>query len=277
MRINEALKFGYEILRKNGIDSFVLDSEILLSFVLKKKREWILSNREFNLHKRAEKRFFKLVIKRVKNYPIAYILRYKYFFGLKFKVNRNVLVPRPETEILVEEVLKLNSRNQTILDVGTGTGCIAISLGKKIENVKIIASDISKKALRIAKKNARINKVNNIEFVASDLLQNIENKHVDIIVANLPYIKKDYNNDSIKYEPRLALYSYSKDGLSFYKKLLYQIKEFGFETKYIFLEIDPSQVEFLTNFTKQLFRKPLFEIKKDLNGLDRVFIIKLIF
>ncbi len=276
MKINELLKFGYEILKKNGIDSYVLDTELLLGFVLKKKKEWILANPEFNVHKNAEKRFFRLIVKRIKNYPIAYILGYKYFYGLKFKVNKHVLIPRPETETLIDEIIKLKPEKITILDVGTGSGCIAISLGTKLQNVNIIASDISQKALRIAKKNARLNNTKNIQFIKSDLLTGIENKDVDIIVANLPYVKKDYKNESIKYEPRSALYS-SKDGLSHYKKLLYQIKELKFSPKYIFLEIDPDQVEILTNFTKQIFSKPIIEIKKDLNGFDRIFIIKLIF
>lgn len=276
MKINELLKFGYEILKKNGIDSYVLDTELLLGFVLKKKKEWILVNPEFNVHKNAEKRFFRLIVKRIKNYPIAYILGYKYFYGLKFKVNKHVLIPRPETETLIDEIIKLKPEKITILDVGTGSGCIAISLGTKLQNVNIIASDISQKALRIAKKNARLNNTKNIQFIKSDLLTGIENKDVDIIVANLPYVKKDYKNESIKYEPRSALYS-SKDGLSHYKKLLYQIKELKFSPKYIFLEIDPDQVEILTNFTKQIFSKPIIEIKKDLNGFDRIFIIKLIF
>lgn len=278
MKINELLKFGYEILKKNGIDSYVLDTELLLGFVLKKKKEWILVNPEFNVHKNAEKRFFRFIIKRIKNYPIAYILGYKYFYGLKFKVNKHVLIPRPETETLVAEVLKSTHPmgGPTILDVGTGSGCIAISISTKLQNVKIMASDISQKALRIAKKNARLNNTKNIQFIKSNLLTGIENKDIDIIVANLPYVKKDYKNESIKYEPREALYS-SKDGLSHYKKLLYQIKELKFSPKYIFLEIDPDQVEILTNFTKQIFSKPIIEIKKDLNGFDRIFIIKLIF
>ncbi|HNV96808.1 MAG TPA: peptide chain release factor N(5)-glutamine methyltransferase [bacterium] len=282
MKINESLKFAHEILRKAGIDSFVLDSEILLGFVLKKSREWILANPDFILHKKAEKKFFRLIIKRVKNYPVAYILGYKYFYGLKFKVNKSVLIPRPETEILVDgtfEVVNLRGGQParlTILDIGTGSGCIAITLAKKIKNVKIIACDISQKALRIAKKNAKINKVNNIEFIKSDLLKNIKNKKIDIIVANLPYVKKDYTNDSIKYEPRSALYSYSKDGLSYYKKLLHQIKKFEFNPKYIFFEIDPEQRPILETFVKQIFKKTIIEIKKDLNSLGRVFIIKLI-
>ncbi|MDD4290045.1 MAG: peptide chain release factor N(5)-glutamine methyltransferase [Patescibacteria group bacterium] len=282
MKINELLKFAYEILKNNGIDFFILDSEILLGFVLKKNREWILANPNFIIHKKAEKRFFRLLSRRVKNYPIAYILGYKYFYGLKFGVNKNVLIPRPETEILVDttcEVVNLRGGQPsrlTILDIGTGSGCIAIALAKKLENVKIIASDISQKALRIAKKNAKINKVNNIEFIKSDLLKNIENKKIDIITANLPYIKQNYNHDSIKYEPRSALYSYSKNGLSYYKKLLYQIEKLGFNPKYIFLEIDPDQAPILKTFIEQIFKKSIIEIKKDLNNLDRVFMVKFI-
>ena len=163
----------------------------------------------------------------------------------------------------------------TILDIGCGCGNIAITFAHKLQNTKIIASDVSKHALNMAKKNAKLNNVyNKIEFIKSDLLKNIKDKKIDIIVANLPYIKNDYK--TIKYEPRKALYS-SKDGLGHYKKLLYQIIELKFNPIYIFFEIEPSQVETLTNFTKKLFKKPTIEIKKDLNGFDRVFIIKSIF
>lgn len=279
MKINELLQLGYEKLKNKNVDSFLQDTELILGFILNKKREWILSNPEFIIQKKIQKRFFRLILKRAKNYPIAYILKYKYFNGLKFKVNKNVLIPRPETEILINEVLKSIQwvDGLTILDVGTGSGCISISIAKnlcdhnKTKNTKIIASDISKLAINIAKKNAKLNGVyKKIKFIKSNLLKNIGDKNIDIIVANLPYVKTSWEHESIKYEPRLALYS-SKDGLSHYKKLLHQIKNLKFNPKYVFFEIDPDQTKILEDLTKKLFPKSEIQIKKDLNNLNRVF------
>lgn len=271
MQIKNSLKFGYELLKKNNIDSFILDTEIILSFVIKKNKEWILSNPDFVLHNNAYKKFIKLINKRSKNYPIAYILGYKYFYGLNFKVNKNVLIPRPETELLIDSIQRPTLK---ILDIGTGSGCIAISLGKKLKNAQIIATDISQLALNMAKKNAKLNNVKNIKFIKSNLFKNIKDRNFDAIIANLPYVKKSWNDKSIKYEPKCALYS-GKLGLNHYFRLLEQIKKYEINTKYIFLEIDPEQVEKLKEKTTAFFPNSKIQIKKDLNSLDRVFIIKL--
>lgn len=274
MKINQLLQLGYKKLQNKNIDSFSQDTELILGFILNKKREWILSNPEFIIQKKIQKRFFRLIFKREKNYPIAYILKYKYFYGLKFKVNKNVLIPRPETEILIDEVLESTQwvDKPTVLDVGTGSGCIAISLAKKLQNINVIASDISKLALNIARKNAKLNGVyKKIKFIKSDLLKNIKNANIDIIIANLPYINRKWKHKSIKYEPKIALYS-SKKGLGHYEKLLHQIKELEFNPKYIFFEIDPSQTQNLENLTKKLFPNSKIQIKKDFQNFDRIFI-----
>lgn len=274
MLIKDSLNFGFETLKKKGIDSYHLDTELILAFSIKKKREWIISHPEFDLSIHQVKRFKKLIARRSKNYPIAYILGYKYFDGLKFKVNKHVLIPRPETEALIEATRRVDQPVGLILDIGTGSGCIAISLANKFPNSQIIASDISKYALNIAKKNARAHNVKNIKFIKSNLLKNIDEKNIDIIIANLPYVSTDWKNESIKYEPKSALYS-GKLGLNHYFKLLDQIKKLDFHPKQILLEIDPSQVKSLIEKANSLFKNIKIEIKKDLAGLDRVFIIKL--
>lgn len=275
MTINDALNWGFAILKEKNIDSYHLDTELILCFTIKKKKEWILTNPNFRLNINQIKRFKKLILKRSKYYPIAYILGHKYFFGLKFKVNKNVLIPRPETEILVDECLKIKSNNLVIADIGTGSGCIAISIAKNINNTNIISSDNSKLALNIAKKNARLNNVANIKFIKSDLLNNLKNENIDIIIANLPYVSQSWDEKSIKYEPYNALYS-GKSGLVHYFKLLKQVKELKHLPQYIFLEIDPQQVNILNEKIKDLFKNCDIKIKKDLRGLDRVMIIKLL-
>ncbi len=274
MKIKDALLTGFQFLKEHNIDSYFLDTELILCFTIKKKKEWVLSNSDFELSVNQVKRFKKLILKRSKNYPIAYITGYKYFFGLKLKVNKHVLIPRPETELLVESTLKVADPQGQILDIGTGSGAIAVSLAKNLENAKIIASDNSSFALSMARKNARTYKLNKkIKFVKSDLLEKFKNLKINIIIANLPYVKNDWDHASIKHEPHSALYS-GKSGLVHYFKLLKQIKKYNINPKYLIIEISPEQVEIISKKTKELFVNANIEIKKDLAGLDRVIIIK---
>lgn len=274
MKIKDALLTGFQFLKEHNIDSYFLDTELILCFTIKKKKEWILSNPDFELSINQVKRFKKLILKRSKNYPIAYITGHKYFFGLKFKVNKHVLIPRPETELLVESTLRVADPQGQILDIGTGSGAIAVSLAKNLENAKIIASDNSSFALSMARKNARAYKLNKrIKFIKSNLLNKFKNFQINIIVANLPYVKSDWDDASIKHEPDNALYS-GKSGLVHYFKLLKQIKKFNINSKYLLLEISPEQVEIISKKTKELFVNANIEIKKDLANFNRVMIIK---
>ncbi len=280
MKIKDALSWGFQTLKEKNIGSYHVDTELILCFTIKKKKEWILSNSDFDLSPNQFKKFKKLILKRTTHYPIAYILGYKYFFGLKFKVNKHVLIPRPETELLVEstcEVANLEGHQpaRSILDIGTGSGAIAVSLAKNLENTKIIANDNSSFTINMARKNARAHELNKkIKFVKSDLLDKFKNFQIDIIVANLPYVKNDWDHVSIKHEPYNALYS-GKSGLVHYFKLLKQIKEYNINPKFLLIEISPEQVESISKKIKELFTsKTDIEIKKDLSGFDRVLIVK---
>lgn len=209
----------------------------------------------------------------VENIPVQYILGYTYFYSLKFVVNKNVLIPRNDTEVLVEEVLKYNFKNLKLVDIGTGSGCIAISLKKNNPTLEIDAIDISKEALEVAKENAKINNVK-INFIENDLLLNLDNEY-DIIVSNPPYIaSSDFVSEEVLMnEPHLALFA-SNDGMYFYDKILSESLKCLKNGGIIFFEIGYNQKEKIIKIIKKYY--PLAEIivLKDYNGNDRVVTIK---
>ena len=212
-----------------------------------------------------------------KGYPVQYIVGNVDFFGNIIKVNKNVLIPRFETELLVEKtynyIKKYFSKKVTILDIGTGSGCIAITL-KKMLNSKVTAVDISKKALEIAKENATQNNVN-VDFILSNLFSNIKGKF-DVIISNPPYIAYDEKIDEkVKNnEPHLALYANNK-GLEFYEKILKEAKKYLNEKAIIAFEIGENQGEDISEIAKKYFKEAYITVEKDLPGKDRfIFIFK---
>ena len=225
MNFRKIINNGTLILRDNLIPSAGLDAEILLSLSLNKTREEILLNLEGKLNTKQINNFNKLIKRRKKKEPISYITGKKHFWNSEFYVNKNVLTPRPETELLVEEVLKryklVNKIN--ILDIGTGTGCILISLLKEHKKWVGTGIDISKMAIKVAKSNAKIQQVSNrIRFIKSDVDKFLTGKY-DLIVSNPPYINKiGYNNLDLgvkNYEPIKALYG-GVDGLRIIEKII---------------------------------------------------------
>ncbi len=270
MTINEALQFAYKKLNKKT-SSPILDAEVLLSFVLSKPKEFLLINPDFLVKKNQENKFIKLLNLRATGYPIAYVTGFKEFFGLSFIVNSNVLIPRPDTEPMVEIVLKrIKGKKLNVLDVGTGSGCIAISLAKHSPTNNYLASDVSQTALSIAKKNAKLNKTK-VKFIKSFLLNGIK-QPIDVLVANLPYGWKGWKNNSsvdtmgLSFEPSIALFTNNK-GLELIKKFLAQIQKQ--DVRLAFLEFDPRQVTVL----KKMIRKQLPDHKttyhKDMSGRIR--------
>ena len=209
--------------------------------------------------------------------PVQYIVGNTNFYGNIIKVNQNVLIPRFETELLVEKtynyIKKYFSKKVTILDIGTGSGCIAITL-KKMLNSKVTAIDISKKALEIAKENAAQNNVN-VDFILSNLFSNIKGKF-DVIISNPPYIAYDEKIDEkVKNnEPHLALYANNK-GLEFYEKILKEAKKYLNEKAIIAFEIGENQGEDISKIAKKYFKEAYITVEKDLPGKDRfIFIFK---
>lgn len=218
--------------------------------------------------------------------PEQYQKGWTEFYKLKFKVTPDVLIPRPESELLVDEVIALAKQSNhpnvpiTILDLGTGSGCIAISIAKNLPEAKIIATDISEKALKVASFNAKSQKVSGrIVFVMRDLLEGLNYSNIDIIVANLPYIPTEripYLDSSVKdFEPKIALDG-GKDGFEFYRKLFAQISQQprGLLAKVTICEIDYTHGELAVNETLKFFPNASVEVKHDLSKKQRILVIK---
>ena len=225
MNFRVILNKGTSILRNNSILTPNIDAELLLSKLIKKSREKILLNLDEKINSQQERLYFDLINRRKKKEPISYILGKRSFWKYEFKVNKHVLTPRVETELLVEEVLKINknSNNLYILDIGLGSGCILISILKEKKNWKGTGIDISKLAIKTAKTNAKIQQVyNRIKFINTDVDKLYYNKY-DLIISNPPYINKiEYNNLDLgvkNYEPKKALYG-GLDGLNIIEKII---------------------------------------------------------
>jgi len=269
----------------NKIDA--LDLELIIAHEIGKTREFVLAHPEHKLTNNQELKTKNLLTRRVKHEPLAYILGHKEFFGLDFKVNKQVLIPRPETEMLVGLTLKelqakSNKPKTTVIDIGTGSGNIIISLAKNLKaKNKFIAVDISAQALKIAKHNAKFHKVDKkIKFIRSDLLSNrkifsssaIQQFNHLTIIANLPYLSsKIYHltsRDIKNFEPKSALLS-GIDGLDHYRKLLQQIKKLTTDYKLKttnFLEFSPKQKPALQRLVKSVLPDAKIKFRKDLAG-----------
>ena len=248
-----------QILKKDDIS--LNDKKIILSYILNiKPTQLVLINEIKPIHYLKYKYY---LIKLIKGKPLQYVLKNTNFYGYDFYVNKNVLIPRPETEYLVEYLSEyIKDDHLSVLDLGTGSGCIAITLKKLYPSLDIYASDISKKALNIAKNNAKKHNVD-INFIKSDLFNNI-NKSFDIIISNPPYIDIDENIEDIvkNNEPHIALYAKDK-GLYFYKEILKR------KAKLFAFEIGSNQKDKILGIINAYYPKAKVITKKDLNNLDR--------
>lgn len=279
MTIRETIRRGMIELKSNNINTPKLKARLLMQYILNKPRQYLLVYDDQILTLRQEVNYFKAIKKLIKGVPLQHITHQQEFMKMNFYVDENVLIPRPDTEILVEEVIEIAKKTNAkkILDLCTGSGAIAISLAKYIENSNITAVDISEKALNVAEKNAKTNLVQNqITFVKSDLFQSLPQEKYDIIVSNPPYIKKDVIktlDKDVRKEPRIALDGGS-DGLDFYKKIIKQGYEFLKYKGYLCLEIGYDQkidvIELIENEEKYIDTYS----KKDLYGNDRIVVTK---
>lgn len=275
MTIKELLTKAYS--KKLNIDNTEVDK--LLALALHKKIEYVYKNTEKELNRSNILTFNKYIRKRLENYSFAHIAKYKEFYNKKFLVNSHTLIPRPDSELLVDITLnylkKNNLNNPNIIDIGTGTGCLILSIANNYNKANYYATDISNKVLKIAKTNKRKLKIkNNIKFIQSNLLNNVKNTKFDIIISNLPYLTKEQmKENSIQKEPKIALLGY-KDGLEYYNKLLKQIENYLKEKYLILLEIDPKQKNKIEKIIQKYLPKSKIQFHKDLQNNTRVVEIK---
>ena len=247
MKVLEAIKAGSKFLKEKNIFTYILDSELLLSKSLNKPREEILINLEQNINKKVLADFNKYLLRRSKKEPIAYLLGEKEFWSKKFFVNKDTLIPRPETELLVEKLVTIFKKKRiTILDIGTGTGCILLSLLIELKNSTGMAVDISREAIIVAQKNAyKFNLSGRVKFLHKPFKE-VYGKKFDLIVSNPPYIKskdiKNLSDDIKKYEPKMALDG-GNDGLDLIKKIIYKSKKILKINGTLALEIGNEQIK----------------------------------
>jgi len=245
MIIKDALHWGHEYLIPTS-ESARLDAELLLAHILKKPVTFLLAHDETGIGFFKLRKYRRMIEKRKDGMPVAYLISHKEFYGLDFEVNRHVMVPRPDTEILVDRVISyLNDQcpmtnDQLLLDVGTGSACIPISILKNIPNIEAVATEISGSAMRVAKHNIKKHGMKGrIQLFSSDLLKSVprelfEDREI-IVTANLPYIPKRFAvHPSTKFEPDIALYG-GDDGLDIYKRLIEQLEEI--KPRVIFFEL----------------------------------------
>ena len=281
MKIKEVIEEGKNVLSKNNIEDNVIVTRELLAFLLGVEKQYLVIHLADELNAEDYIKFKENINKLINGKPLQYITNNQEFMGLNFFVNENVLIPQPDTEIIVEETLKkckellLKNGKIKILDLCTGSGAIAVSLSIFLgDEAEVFASDISTKALEVAKYNNGKNNTN-VRFIESNLFKNIQEQKFNIIVSNPPYIRSDVINKlskQVQNEPHLALDG-GEDGLKFYKKIIEQSCNY-IENGYLILEIGYDQKEDVENLLKE--NKNYSEIKtiQDLSGNDRCVIAK---
>ena len=275
MTIKQTLSKGTIMLKSSNIESPKLKARLLLQYILKKPRQYLIVYDNQEVDKKAQWEYFVNIEKLTKGVPLQHITHTQEFMKMDFYVDENVLIPRPDTEILVEEVIKIAQKIDCpkILDLCTGSGAIVISLKKYIPNAQVYAVDISKKALEIAKKNANRLEAN-VKFIESNLFDKVKKEKFDIIVSNPPYIKKsdiNYLSQEVQKEPQLALDG-GYDGLDFYRKISYQAINYLKFGSYLCFEIGFDQKEEVMEIIDKVEHYKGTYCKKDLCGNDRVII-----
>ena len=276
MIIRTAINEAYKELKRNNIKSSLLDSEILMSNVLKKTRDYIILNSEKDLEPKNFHYFKSLIYERCKGKPIAHIIGKKYFWKYEFQVNKNVLIPRPETELIVEQIIKIykNKKNLRILEIGVGSGCVLLSVLKEKKGYSGVGIDISLESLKVCKNNINKLKISNkLNLYKSDI-DNFNNGKYDLIISNPPYIKKtDFKyleREVSSFEPRLALDG-GLDGLSEIRKVINKSSKLIKINGKLVLEVGFDQKLIVKNLLKE---KGFYinSVLKDLSNKDRCII-----
>lgn len=277
MKIQELLRSGYDILKSQNIETYMLDTQLILCRVLNKDKLFIITNRDLQVEENRRAEFLKLIELRKKKMPVKYILQSTEFMGLEYFIKPGVLIPRPDTEVLVEEAIKeIKKQNfKKICDVCCGSGAIGIAIANYIDDSQVICYDISEIALEVTQINLeRFNLEERVQVLKSDLLSKaIENGcSFDVVVSNPPYIKSKVigtlMEDVKNYEPFIALCG-GEDGLDFYRRIIRESKKVLNPKGLIIFEIGYDQKEQVTKLLEQNGFKDVVCIK-DLSGNDRV-------
>lgn len=280
MTIKETLRKGMIQLKTGNVTEPNLKARLIMQYILNKPRQYLIIYDNQVLTLRQEVNYFKAIKRLINGEPIQHITHQQEFMKLNFFVNEDVLIPRPDTEILVEEVIKIARKinAKKILDMCTGSGAIAVSLAKYLDNIEITAVDISGKSLNVAKTNAKNNEVENkITFIESNLFENIVNEKYDIIVSNPPYIRKDVIKTltkEVQKEPKIALDG-GYDGLDFYRKITHQSEEYLKFNGCLCFEIGYDQKQDVIKIINDERKFTGIYSKKDLCDNDRIIVTKL--
>ena len=279
MTIKQAITKGMIMLKSNNVESPKLKARLLLQYVLDKPRQYIIVYDNKEIDKQQQWQYFVNIEKLTKGIPLQHITHRQEFMKMDFFVDENVLIPRPDTEILVEEVIKIAQKYNSprILDLCTGSGAIAISLKKFVPNADITAVDISEKALEIAQKNAEKLEAK-INFVKSNLFDKLDNKKFDIIVSNPPYIRKDEIkklSEEVQKEPKIALDG-GEDGLDFYRIITEQAINYLKTGSFLCFEIGYNQKNHVIKIIEDEKNYKNTYCKKDLYGNDRIIITQVL-
>jgi release factor glutamine methyltransferase len=274
MKYKEAFLIGSERLKKAGIGEAELDARLLLEYVCKTDHSALIVHPEKTLSVSEEQEYLELIARREKREPVAYILGSWEFMGLEFKVTKDVLIPEQDSEFLVEEALRHCSDGMKILDLCTGSGCIALSILNYTNDTTAIGTDISETALLVAGDNAReLGLSERVRFVKTDLFPDMDLGKADIIVSNPPYIRstviESLAPEVRDYEPRLALDG-DEDGLCFYRRIAQNVGDYLFTSGYLIMEIGYDQAEAVKEILALQGKFHEIEVIKDFSGNDRV-------
>lgn len=272
MVIREALEYGSKNLENNLYTNPLNESRQILSFLLEKDISFLYIYPDFQLNKEVEEKFVKIINKRRENYPLEYILNSADFYKRDFYVDERCLIPRWDTENLIEAVKEKskNISNPKILEIGPGSGAISITLALELKNAFITGADISKDALKVCNINLNKYQIDDVEFIYSNLFENIKDKY-DIIISNPPYIKSEEMNslqEEVKKEPVLALDG-GVDGLDFYKTISEESRDYLKKDGFLIFEIGHDQYDKVKEI---LINNKYIDInyKKDIQGFKRV-------
>ncbi len=279
--IEYLLNDGMNILKERDYNNPFLDLQLILMHLLKKDKIYLYAHKDENVDEQIIKKYYEMINKRDSGYPLQYMLHSQEFMGLDFYVEEGVLIPRPDTETLVEKIINLVKNSEykdkhiNILDIGTGSGAIALSLAYYIKNASITAIDISDTAVKVANINKKNLAIENAEIIKGDLFGNLntQDKKFHIIVSNPPYIEKEeiekLQIEVAKYEPRLALDG-GDSGLIYYERISNIVKDIIYDNGILSVEIGHNQAETVSNMFRNtnLFHK--IEVDKDLYGNTRV-------